>query len=104
MLSLRMVMGALLGSLGCHTNTERDVCICSKGQKPPRFVAGNSLTKSRAAQKGGRWPEIYALHNAPNRRDCRTLGYRYAIGSKGDVVVDACGSYYNINNEFEEVR
>ena len=101
-LSLHAVMAALLGELGCHTNAERDICTCPKNQATPRFVAGNSLTKSRAETKGGRWPKIYALHNEPLRRDCRTGKYRYAVGTRGDVVVEAFGDYYNINNEFME--
>ena len=92
---------ALAESCGARTSHEYPKCHCKNGAKPPRYVNGNTLTKSRANEKGGRWPEIYAMHNKPLMRDCRTLGYRYAVGSLGDIVAEACGDYWNINNEFE---
>ena len=92
---------ALLVDCGARTNRDFDYCRCSYGTKPPKFISGNWLTESRAVAKGNRWLEIWHKHNEPTMKDCRDLNYKYAIGTLGDIVVEACGDYCNINNEFE---
>jgi len=95
---------ALLVECGVKTSQSFDMCQCPQNIKPPKFISGNWLTEQRALQKGDRWIEIWKKHNEPAMRDCRDLNYKYAIGSLGDIVVEVNGDYYNINNEFDNIK
>lgn len=100
-ISSRDIVIALMVECGAKTNHSFDFCDCPPNTPKPKFISGNWLTEKRASQKGERWLEIWAKHNEPQMRDCRDLNYKYAIGNKGDIIVEAMGDYFNINNEFE---
>jgi hypothetical protein len=95
---------ALMQECGARISPKPQFCSCLSNLPKPHFISGNWLTEDRATKKGDIWFRIWQMHNLPEMRDCRTLGYRYAV--VGDrVICEATGDYYDVTGSIlEEVQ